>query len=449
LADAQRTFQREHQKALEPFVVHVESVVPIQKRMAGILPPRPACDRLVDFYFSVLETMFPIVHKPSFGREYKKYWGGNLENDAFLPRLLCILCFASRFCTGTQSHCSIHIPTACVLVRDWLDGLRKREVFDPYILQTELLLLLAQWTIGTQKGAAWAQLSYVVRMAMELGLHQDPSGLAGISEFNMECRRRLWFAIMEMDFYVSLAHNWTPVLGHKDYSCNPPRNLNNADMPADARTLPESKPLDQATDNHLQAYAAQTFPLRMQAADLLARLDPADDHGEILDVGAKLEKMLDDINKTFPRHVLGKGHKHREWRRRVLLDLHLRLPLMALYRPMVVGRPNCSPEISCGYLKCCMTVLKYLDDEPIGDHVGSPDVAALSLLFLQRALTEAACDVCWYIKQAREINFAGGLMWIPPTGSRRRNAESTQQYVWYVKVLSKVLGLCDIKGLLT
>ncbi|KAL2160196.1 hypothetical protein VTH06DRAFT_1852 [Thermothelomyces fergusii] len=411
LADAQRDFQRDHQKALEPLVVHVE---------------------LIDFYFGVFETMFPLVQKASFLREYKQYWSGNLENEAFLPRLLCILSFSSRFCIGSQGR-TVHVPTACILVRDWLDGLRKKEIFDPYVLQTELLLFLAQWTIGVQARTTWAQLGYVVRMALELGLHQDPSTLAGISEFNMECRRRLWFAIMELDFYISLAHNWTPALGHNDYSCNPPRNLNNTEVLPDLRILPDPKQLDQVTDNHLQAYMAQTLPLRMQAADLLSRLDPANDDREVLDVGAKLDKVLDDINKTFPRHILGRGNKHREWRRRLLLDFHLRLPLMAIYRPMVVGRPNCPPEIACRYLNCCMTVLKYLDDQPIGDQVGSPDVAALSLFFLQRILTEAACDVCWYVKQARENNFAGGLIWTPAGSSRRRNTDSTLQYVWSVR----------------
>ncbi|KAL2195993.1 fungal-specific transcription factor domain-containing protein [Corynascus similis CBS 632.67] len=419
-----RALQREHQKALEPMVVHIESMVPIQKRMTGILPPQSVCDELVDFYFNVMETMYPIIHKASFIREYKEYWDGKSENDSLLPRLLCILCFGTRFGPSSSGYrSSIHIPTACVLVRDWLDGVRNKDKVDAFTLQTELLLRLAQWTIGVQKQAAWAHFGYVVRMAMEMGLHQDPSDLAGISEFNKEYRRKLWFAIMEMDFHLSLARNRIPLLGQKDYSCQPPRNRSDSELPVDARVLPESKPIEQVTDSHVQAFVARTFPMRMEAVELLARLDSTEDQRRVLEVGSRLEKILDVINDRFPRHIL------------VLLDFHLRRPLMALYRPVVVGRANCSAHILWGFLRSCMAVLRYLDDEPVDDRSIGSELSVLSLFVLQQALIEAAIDVCWFIKQAREVNFANGLMWVPPPNSAHGGVPEpgAGNYIWYVK----------------
>ncbi|KAK4245305.1 fungal-specific transcription factor domain-containing protein [Corynascus novoguineensis] len=444
LANSQRALQREYQKALEPMVVHIESMVPIQKRMTGILPPQSVCDELVDFYFNVLETMYPIIHKASFIREYKEYWDGKSENDSLLPRLLCILCFGTRFGPSSSGYrSSIHIPTACVLVRDWLDGVRNKDKVDAYTLQTELLLRLAQWTIGVQKQAAWAHFGYVVRMAMEMGLHQDPSDLAGISEFNKEYRRKLWFAIMEMDFHLSLARNRIPLLGQKDYSCQPPRNRSDSELPVDARVLPESKPIEQVTDSHVQAFVARTLPMRMEAVELLARLDATEDQRRILEVGSRLEKILDVINDRFPRHILGKGDKHKTWRVRVLLDFHLRRPLMALYRPVVVGRANCSAHILWGFLRSCMAVLRYLDDEPVDDRSIGSELSVLSLFVLQQALIEAAIDVCWFIKQAREVNFANGLMWVPPPNSAHGGVPEpgAGNYIWYVKPVLLVTGV--------
>ncbi|KAK4040324.1 hypothetical protein C8A01DRAFT_15766 [Parachaetomium inaequale] len=417
LADAQSTLQRGHQKALEPITVFADSMMPIQKRMADILPPRPVCDELVKFYPVVSGSLYQMVHVASFQLEYAQFWGRGAYDSSFLPRLLCVLCIAARF--GTESRglsndrlSTIHIPTACVLVRDWLDDSRKKGAVDLSTLQTELLLVVAQSTIGTAQQALWAQLGYVIRMAVAMGLPQDPSEVTGLSEFSMECRRKLWFAIMETDLAMSPHGTLSGAL--RGYSCKPPRNLDDVDLPVDARALLESKPLGQVTDNHFEAYSARTLPVRMEAAALLTRLDAVRHYREVVDTGAKLEKMLDEIAAHFPRHVsLDPAKKHLLWRRRVLLDMHLRLPLIALYRPFALVCPNCPLPISCGFLKSCMTVLRYTDelDPLLSDY---KDAVAMTLFALQPAMTEAAFGVCWYIKQARESVRAGERAWFPP-----------------------------------
>jgi hypothetical protein len=419
LADAQSTLQRRHQKALEPITVFADSMMPIQKRMADILPSRPVCDELVKFYPVVSGSLYQIVHVTFFQEEYAQFWARAAFDSSFLPRLLCVLCIAARFGTASgglsnDRLSTIHIPTACVLVRDWLDDARKKGVVDPPTLQTELLLLVAQRTIGTAQEALWAQLGYVVRMAVVMGLPQDPSETAGVSEFSMECWRKLWFAIMETD--LAMAPNGTLSAALGGYSCKPPRNLDDINLPVNAITLLESKPLEQVTDNHFEAYSARTLPVRMEAAALLARLDTVSDYREVIDTGAKLEKILADIAALFPRHaLLDPTGKHLEWRRRVLLDMHLRLPLIALYRPFALGCPNCPLPMACSFLNSCLRVLRYADelDPSLPD---AKDAVAMALFTLQQpALTDAAFGVCWYIKQAREsVRAPGERAWFPP-----------------------------------
>ncbi|KAK4133171.1 hypothetical protein BT67DRAFT_383619, partial [Trichocladium antarcticum] len=361
LRNACHALKVEHQKALEPITVFVDSMMPIQKRMADILPPRPVRDRLLDRYFVVAEGLYRIVHIPSFQQEYARYSDAQGCNDSFLPRLLCMLCIAAGSGSGSGSRglahdrsTSVHIPTACVLVRHYLDHLRRRHVVDLTTLQTELLLLHALGTIDPQQQPTWAQLGYIVRMAMTMGLHRDPSETPSITPFAGECRRRLWFTVLEMDLHASLLCNLPPAIRPSEYSCRPPDNIDDTALLPTTNPLPEPHPLDHPTTTHLQAYAARTLPARLQAAALLSRLNTLPPSpSAVLAVGATLEAMLHDISTLFPTpqpdtHLPHTQHHHhlpqpqqqppqKQHRPRSgpLLDMHLRRTLQALYRPFL------------------------------------------------------------------------------------------------------------------
>lgn len=399
LVDKQTDYRNEQQRALKPISTFADSMIPIQQRMLDILPLPAVCDKLVRHYLVVSESLHRLVHIPSFEQEYAQYREGRRVNETFFPRLLCILSIAARFGTDSRGlindrRTSIHIPTACVLVRRWLDDRRREEVADPAELQTELLFLLAQRTIAVEPKALWVQLGYVVRMAMRMGLQRDPSESGGLTEFNMECRRRLWFTIMEIDLQVSLASNLPCALGKGGYSCRPPRNLDDVDLNPDAVDLPASKPLDQVTLNQVQAYSARTLPVRLEAVALLNREVAVKDYSEPLEIGSKLEKMLHDIDALFPHHLpLDQADRNKAWNCHLLLDMHVRLPLMRLYSAFALGSTDCPPQLSQSFLKSCMTVLGYINGVERQLKEYSEFVATLFSV-LEDSIIEAAFSVC-------------------------------------------------------
>ncbi|GAB1313509.1 hypothetical protein MFIFM68171_03719 [Madurella fahalii] len=429
LRQAHQAQRKELQKALEPITVFVDSMMPIQKRMADILPPRPVCDRLIQLYFAMSEGLFRIIHIPSFQQEYTDYWDGKGCNESFLPRLLCMVCIAARLGTdsrglGHDRFTSVHIPTACVLVRHWLDELRRKHLAELTMLQTELLLLHALKTIHPMHQASWAELGYVVRMAMTMSLQRDPSELPGVTDFQGECRRRLWFTLVEMDLHVSLTCNLPSAVRQGEYTCEPPGNIDDADLSPIMSALPDSKPLDQLTTNQLQAYCARTLPVRMEAAVLAGQIDVLHDHTAVMEIGAKLELLLDDVRRQFPSGRDDLCLPIKERRNRAQLDLHLRRLLMALYRPFVMGgSSNCPPQISQGYLRSCMAMLATcLDKDCNFRHTGagagaglgpdhdprvSPGYDGLEGMFhsvTASEMVDTALGVCWYAKMAQETD---------------------------------------------
>jgi hypothetical protein len=189
-----------------------------------------------------------------------------------------------------------------------------------------------------------------------------------------------------------------------EYTCRPPRNIDDVDLYPEMRELPPSKPLDFPTSTQMQAYAASTLPQRMRVAYIVSRLDTIKDYSEVLEVGMKLEQMIDDVNSIFPRHqALDTQQKFKEWRLRALLDMHVRRPLLALYRPFAMGTITCPPHILNSYLKSSMTILTYMDEL---DHSvpGFQDVEHMYQLVLKHDIIQAAFSACYFIKTAPDVN---------------------------------------------
>ncbi|KAF4818432.1 Transcription factor lepE [Colletotrichum siamense] len=416
-----KRIQEEYRKSLSPISVFADSVVPVMKRMQDILPKKAICDRLLTSYIDTSETIYRMIHVPTFKEQHELFWEGKLPGDAFLPQLLTVLSIGSRFETkskglGHERVEGVHIPTACALVRSWLDGLKGKQLVDLTTLQTEILLVHAQRMTTPRPQDSWAQLGYIVRMAMTMGLHRDPSEFEPrVPVFFGELRRRLWFTILDMDLHLSLACNLSCLVRDGDFTCRPPRNLDDKDLFFEMKELPPSKPIDQLTDNQMQVYAAMTLGVRMQVAHLINRVDSIRDYSEVLEVGTKLDRFLEDINYLFPRHgILNEVEKSKQWRSRVILDMHVRRPLLALYRPFALGLPDAPSQISRAYLRSSMVIMRYLDElDPLLTHF--QDISDMYHMVLKKDILQAAFSVCFYIKAAIESHANGNTLGISST----------------------------------
>lgn len=403
-----RAISEEHRRALSPIAVFTDSLLPVQKRMADILPNKSICDRLLDAYIVMSEGLYRVVHVPSFRAEYEAFWQQRNVSDAFLPRLMCMLSLGARFETDKRglSHDrsdGIHAPTACTLARAWLDSLRGKQSVDMDTLQCEVLLLHATRMMASKNQDSWTHLGSIVRMAMIMGLHRDPDEFPQIRPFFAELRRRLWYTIMDMDLHVALACNLPCSVREGEYTCRPPGNIDDADIYPDMTKLPPSKPIDEFTDNQLQAYASRTLPHRIRVSNIISRLDTIRDFQEVLDCGTQLERLLDDVNHLFPRrhHSANADTKFKDWRMRALLDMHVRRPLLALYRPFALSTVDCPAHITTSYLKSSMTMLTYMDElDPRMPGFG--DVSHMYHIVLKHDIMQAAFSVCYFIKRANE-----------------------------------------------
>ncbi|KAL7624247.1 hypothetical protein AAE478_005806 [Parahypoxylon ruwenzoriense] len=442
-----KALQDEHRKVAAPITVFVDSMTPIQKRMADVLPTRAVCDTLMNIYLNASETIYRIIHVPTFMRQYNRYWEGSPQSDAFLPQLLSIMCVGYRFLGAGKGQYhdrdGIHIPTASSLVRTWLDSLRGKQLVEFSTLQTEVLQLMAQRMINPQNQESWTHLGLIVRMAMTMGLHRDPSEFAQkISPFWAEQRRKLWYTILELDVHMSMQCNLPCCIREGDFTCLPPRNLNDDDIHPNIEQLPPSKPIDQHTDSRIQVFAASTLSMRFKVVDLINRTDSLQDYQQVLELGNELERVFEDARYIVPpSHSSEAKEIRRRWMTRVVLDMHCRRPLLALYRPFALSSPDAPQQIMTGYLRSSMILLSYLDElDP-----ASPDyqhVWHMHQLVLKQDILQAAFSVCYYLKQATD----GSASPQSPTAGSDIKPESIEESCAIASESSILLSLPRLKN---
>ncbi|RYP78350.1 hypothetical protein DL771_000535 [Monosporascus sp. 5C6A] len=93
----------------------------------------------------------------------------------------------------------------------------------------------------------WIMTGLVVRAAINMGYHRDPSQSPGISLLQAEYRRRIWLSVISMDDMTSFLGGFprtTPALYSDTME---PRNLHDWELSENTTVLPPSRPLSEPT----------------------------------------------------------------------------------------------------------------------------------------------------------------------------------------------------------
>lgn len=194
------------------------------------LPPKTICDRLVHLYLDTFETVFRVVHVPSFWSEYQAYWENPpAENDAFHQKLLLIMATGTCFYyESEEQECPLRL-----LASKWIYDVQKWLVYtfemaEPNMdaLQVSCLLLLARQTDMVGSDLIWISADLPLKIAMSEGLHKEPSiHFPNMPVFEAEMRKRLWATILEMSIQMSLDSGLPPPISYDDFDCRPPSDV--------------------------------------------------------------------------------------------------------------------------------------------------------------------------------------------------------------------------------
>jgi len=197
------------------------------------LPDQETQDHLLELYFTYVHPCLPVIHKTTFLEIYKhglvscdspgSPTSANSSNSSSpfnrrrtrIPTVLLLAMFAIA-----ERYSSSHSPPPPQDGSMWAAGdgyLDKAKVIldstyavsRPSTVQALLLLGYREVGIGAM-AQAWVYIGMAVRMAQDLGMHRSADGWARVglggrlfNEWELQERKRIWYASIIMDKYVS------------------------------------------------------------------------------------------------------------------------------------------------------------------------------------------------------------------------------------------------------
>lgn len=210
------------------------------------MPVRAVADQLLDAYFSTFDGVFGILHAPSFRVEYDKYW-----REPSAAREVFVL--QAQVCMALGAMASNDALQYGYAPMQWLVGAsswserssgrpRKRQpTFEE--LQLSCLLFLAETSGPKTERLCWVDTGDLVRKAMILNLHRDPTHLGLHKLEDAEMHRRLWATIMELNLTMSLQSAQPPLISPSDWDTRAPVALLDDEIPDSRHAVPSAQTL--------------------------------------------------------------------------------------------------------------------------------------------------------------------------------------------------------------
>ncbi|KAM0284020.1 hypothetical protein ACHAQH_002215 [Verticillium albo-atrum] len=266
------------------------------------MPARKLADQLVDAYLRTFESVYRVVHIPSFKAEYDRYWlDPAAASEPFV--VLLQLCMA----IGAAFHDDIFslrtIATQWVYeAQVWL--MLPCEKSKMTILGLQILCLLhhAKNTTNVGSDLTWIGAGALLRTAMYMGLHEDPKCIAKMSAFRAEMRRRLWATILEILLASSISSGGPPLISPSDYDTEPPANVDDDQLIEDAESaFPVPKSSEVYTQMSVPLAILETFPVRLVVAKHINDISANASYNETLRVNADLTSSLQGMMRQLKK----------------------------------------------------------------------------------------------------------------------------------------------------
>jgi hypothetical protein len=335
--------------------------------LRNLLPDRETVDYLVRLYFDTFETMYRILHHPSFWKEYQMFWEGHqATKPAFV--ILMLLMMAAVSCLSLKEQPTYIGDSAIareravlwIEVSEWWLGRHSQKHIYLAIWQIRCLLILAKQVNLVKKKRTWTATGTLVREAMSAGFHRDPNLLGEkVSVFDQEMRRRLWSSMIELELQASVDRGMPSASAGVPSDSATILNVNDEDLNCEGDSLPTSKPWDEYTAGSFLHISRASFSLRVSLNSLVNDPSTSLRYDEVLNYE---EMVTKEIQRLPPRAEMGETkdiHKMPAMAR-TLLDLQLRQFLILLHAPFA-RQANANSRYSLSRMVCLNAAASILE----------------------------------------------------------------------------------------
>jgi hypothetical protein len=269
-----------------------------------IPPEEPMARRLLEAYFRTFETVYRILHVPTFWEDYRKYW----EDAAAASQTFIIqmqLCMAIGTCFQEDVVGLRNLATQWIYeAQFWLAPPEKSRM-NFAALQIMCLLHLARETCGIGGDLTWISSGSLMRCAMYVGLHHDPDHLGSMSLLRAELRRRLWATVLEIALQSSLDSGGPPLISPSDYDTKQPANFDDDQLVDAERSTIVPRPNGCFTETSVQLTLLRSFPTRLSVAQYVNGFHASASYEQTSRLNAQLQQVSATLQHSYdPAGVL-------------------------------------------------------------------------------------------------------------------------------------------------
>ena len=264
----------------------------LHSRIRETLPGATVVEELINLYFATYESCYRILHYHSFYADYRHYLGQSDDsNSSFFLILVLIISAAGILHDDADVRLDIaaKVPVWIDLCQGWLSAPLEKDRLTLRGIQISCLLLLVRQVNRIGSDLVWISTGSLLRMAMQMGLHQDPSSLAeDMDRSQAEMRRRLWYTILEMNIQTALDAGMSPMIAESDWTTQSPSVLSDTDLQP-AQSPNQSEHIPAGPERALFQHAlSQSITLRLEATKVINSLQEEPSYDEVLLLDTKL-----------------------------------------------------------------------------------------------------------------------------------------------------------------
>jgi hypothetical protein len=144
----------------------------------------------------------------------------------------------------------------------------------------------------------WIMTGVLVRAAVNMGFHLDPSNTPGVSMLQAEYRRRTWLSVISMDDMASFLGSFPRLGSAINSDTQEPRNLHDWELSDESTIAPPSRPLSEATAVTYLIVKGRLFRALGRVAEINNAPGPVS-YESILQV----DKAVRDAYRAIPPHM--------------------------------------------------------------------------------------------------------------------------------------------------
>ena len=262
--------------------------------LLSFVPPKPEADALVSLWFRSYHPYRTIIHAPQFQNEYRQFW----RSQTSAPVMWLGVLFGMFGMSSLFKIRALRIPDT----PDIRATIKKADLYQelaasaavlgnymkPKAYTIECLLLHSGGNRTINYTDIWVLMGILLRLALYMGYHRDPSHYNNVSVLDGEMRRRVWHLLYMFDTLLSFQLGLPAMTRMVQSDTRPPHNLYDQDFSVHSKTLPPPRPIEQFTPSAYGACKTSLCHIFALAADMShAPVSPS--YAEVMELDAKLD----------------------------------------------------------------------------------------------------------------------------------------------------------------